>query len=320
MRTLVIAETDAGKLKKASREAVGAAHSLGGEVDAALLGKDLSSAAAVLGSLGVKRVYLAESDHLQVYGSVPYTSTITGRIVSQAQPDVILFSATSTGKDLAPRVAHRLGCGLLTDVTELTWKDGALEGVRPMYSGKLSETVRAEGKPQIASLRPNAFAPPAETGARAEVLTLEADPGDFATVVREVSKAAANKVPLNEAEVIVSGGRGLGGPEHFHLVEELAAVLGAAVGASRAVVDAGWRPHAEQVGQTGKTVTPKLYFAIAISGAIQHLAGMGRSRFIVAVNKDPDAPIFKVADYGIVGDAFQVVPKLIEEFRKLKAA
>lgn len=320
MRTLVIAETDSGKLKKASREAVGAALALGGEVDAALLGHGLADAAAALGKTGVKRIFLADSEHLKVYGSVPYTSTIAGRIVPQAEPDAILFIATSTGKDLAPRVAHRLGSGLLTDVTELNWKDGGLEGVRPMYSGKLTETVRADGKPQIASLRPNAFPPAPDSDARAEVIAVEADPGDFATVVREVSKAAADKVPLTEAEIIVSGGRGLGGPEHFHLVEELAAALGAAVGASRAVVDAGWRPHAEQVGQTGKTVTPKVYFAIAISGAIQHLAGMGRSRFIVAVNKDADAPIFKVADYGIVGDAFQVVPKLIEEFKKLKAA
>ena len=215
----------------------------------------------------------------------------------------------------------KLGVGLASDCTSLAWQDGALVATRPVYAGKAIQTVRLAGTPAMASLRPRAFsATERRPGAKASVepLAVTLDPARARVRVIELGAAEGGKVDLTEAEIIVSGGRGLRGPENFHLIEELAEALGGTVGASRAVVDAGWRPHGEQVGQTGKTVSPKLYVAIGISGAIQHLAGMSSARCVVAVNKDPEAPIFKIADYGIVGDAFEVVPALTEALRGLR--
>ena len=198
---------------------------------------------------------------------------------------------------------------------------GKLVAMRPVYAGKAMQKVGFTRAPALVSLRPKVFAPGAGNGGGAKVtpLAIAYDPAAARARLREVKATSAGKADLTEAEIIVSGGRGLRGPENFHLVESLATALGGTVGASRAVVDAGWRPHADQVGQTGKTVSPKLYVAVAISGAIQHLAGMSSSRCIVAINKDPDAPIFKVADYGIVGDAFEIVPALTEAVKKLNA-
>ena len=219
---------------------------------------------------------------------------------------------TAQGKDLAPRLAAKLGAGLASDCVALSIKDGSLVARRPMYAGKAYATVEWTGDPQIATLRANVFALGAKDAARqAEVKSATVDAAARARVV-ETKMGGAGKVELTEAQTIVSGGRGLKGPENFPLVEKLAEAFGAAVGASRAVVDAGWVDHHYQVGQTGKTVSPNLYIALGISGAIQHLAGMSSSKVIVAINKDADAPIFKVADYGIVGDVFEIAPKLTE--------
>jgi len=242
--------------------------------------------------------------------------------VEKVKPAALLFAASSMGRDLAPRVAARLGVGLAADCTALAVEEGRLVATRPVYAGKARQRVAFTGTPALVSLRPKIFSPaPPQNGGGATVTPLAADydAGAARARVREVKATSAGKVDLTEAEIIVSGGRGLKGPEHFDIIEALALTLGATVGASRAVVDAGWRPHGDQVGQTGKTVSPKLYVAVAISGAIQHLAGMSSSRCIVAINKDPEAPIFKVADYGVVGDAFEVVPALTEAIRKLNA-
>jgi len=221
---------------------------------------------------------------------------------------------------VAPRVAARVGAGLVSDVVKLEVKDGKLEARRPVYAGKALATVRWEGEPQMATLRPNVFALGTPEASRPfETVTGTADVSTRRARVQSVQAAGAGKVELTEAQIIVSGGRGLKGPENFHLVEELASALGAAVGASRAVVDAGWVDHQMQVGQTGKTVSPTLYVAAGISGAIQHLAGMSSSKVIVAINKDADAPIFKVADYGIVGDVFEVLPKLSAAAKELRS-
>ena len=232
----------------------------------------------------------------------------------------VLIPYTAMGKDVAPRVAARVGAGLVSDVVNLEVKDGKLEARRPVYAGKALATVRWEGEPQMATLRPNVFAlGTAEAARKYDTVTGTADVSTRRARVQSVQAAGAGKVELTEAQIIVSGGRGLKGPENFHLVEELANALGAAVGASRAVVDAGWVDHQMQVGQTGKTVSPTLYVAAGISGAIQHLAGMSSSKVIVAINKDADAPIFKVADYGIVGDVFEVLPKLSAAAKELRS-
>jgi len=226
-----------------------------------------------------------------------------------------------SGKDLAPAVAAATGSALLADVTDIALDGDAVRATKPVYAGKAVSTLRASTATVVATLRPNVFEPatPAE-GRKAEVEAIDAGvaPGSLRAVVKEVLAKASEKLDLTEADIIVSGGRGLKSPENWHLIEELADAAGGVVGASRAVVDAGWRPHDEQVGQTGKTVNPRLYIAVGISGAIQHLAGMRTSKCIVAINIDPEAPIFKVADYGIVGDALAVCPVLADELRKLR--
>ncbi len=241
--------------------------------------------------------------------------------IEKTQPSAVLFAASALGRDLAPRVAARCGVGLASDCTALTVDGGALVATRPVFAGKAIQKVGFARTPAMATLRPKVFAPGSGGGpATVEPLEFAYDAAASArAVVMEVAESSGGKVDLTESEIIVSGGRGLKGPENFPLVEQLADALGATVGTSRAVVDAGWRPHSDQVGQTGKTVSPKLYVAVGISGAIQHLAGMSSSRCIVAINKDPEAPIFKVADYGIVGDLFEVVPALTEAVKKLNA-
>jgi len=234
------------------------------------------------------------------------------------KPAAVLFAASAMGKDLAPRVAARLGVGLATDCVALSAEGARLTATRPVFAAKAVQTVRFPRSPALLTLRPKAFASVEGSGsATVTLLPVAVDAAAAKAKVTGVAAAGGGKVDLTEAEIIVSGGRGLKGPEHFAMIEDLAAALGGVVGASRAVVDAGWRPHGDQVGQTGKTVSPKLYVAVGISGAIQHLAGMTSSRCIVAINKDAEAPIFKVADYGIVGDAFEVVPALTEAVRKL---
>ena len=242
-------------------------------------------------------------------------------VVTDGGYGAVFFGATAQGKDLAPRVAALLDVPLAGDVTGISTDGGALSFTRPVYAGKAFATVACDAPVAAASLRPNVF-PPVERGGSAQVETLTVTPGDAVTSKVVEFEAAGGDLDVAEASVVVSGGRGMKGPENWHLLEAVRDAVGAdvaALGASRAVVDAGWRPHGEQVGQTGKTVSPKLYMAMAISGAIQHLAGMRTSQTIVAVNKDPDAPIFGVADYGIVGDVNEVLPRLAEEIRNLKA-
>ena len=291
MTTLAVLEQRDGTLRKVSYEVVTAAARLGSAVDAVVC-----SSAGPEGCASA----IAERAKSGGYGAV-------------------VFAATATGKDLAARVAAKLGVGVAMDVTELSVEGGTIVATRPVYAGKAMQKVRVLGKPAVISVRPSVFTPPPgaqASQAKPESLSV-ASPGRV--VVREIKAAPAGTLDVAEAQVIISGGRGLKEPANFKVLEDLARAFGgrAAVGASRAVVDMGWRPHADQVGQTGKTVSPSLYIAVGISGMIQHLAGMRTSKVIVAINKDKDAPIFKVADYGVVGDLFEIVPRLTEEIRKL---
>jgi electron transfer flavoprotein alpha subunit len=318
------AEAREGELRKVGFEAVTAARhvagELGGEVHAVLLGgAGIRERASELAKYGADRIFVAEDEALANYSAEGYRQVVAD-FIREHGCEVAIFPGSALGKDLAPRVAARLGAGYAADCTGLEVDGGEVVATRPRYAGKVFSRVRFAAKPAVVSVRPNVFTPTQRPAAgEVETLQVSLDAASFGAVVREVRAAAGEKLDVAEAPTIVSGGRGLRDPEQFKLLEELAEALGnAAVGASRAVVDAGWRPHAEQVGQTGKTVAPTLYFAIGISGAIQHLAGMRTSKYIVAINKDPEAPIFKVADYGIVGDLFEVVPRLTEELRKLR--
>ena len=319
---LAVVEQRDGALRRISEEVVSAAahlgEKLGSEVHALLAGPSgVASAAGTLGKNGTVKIFVLEHDALKQYNPDGLSKAIADH-VRQHNYDVVLFGGSSFGKDLAPRVAAKLDVPLASDATALDVEGSDVVVTRPVYAGRVIAKVVIEATPRIISVRPNMFRPQARNGAGAvEKLTVDALP-EARTTVREVKAAGDAKVDVAEAPIVVSGGRGLKGPENWHLLESLRDALGAscALGASRAVVDAGWRPHAEQVGQTGKTVAPQLYFAVGISGAMQHLAGMRSARTIVAINKDPEAPIFKIADYGIVGDATEVLPKLVEELKK----
>jgi electron transfer flavoprotein alpha subunit len=312
---LAFAELSGADLKKSAFELAGVgrklAEELSGPFAMAVVGADVQAAGEALGRRGPPRVYRVEDSALAHYSPEGF-STALAAVVDKADPALVLIAASALGKDLGPALAARLGAPVITDAIDLTVEDAKVKAVRPVYAGKVRVTVEPAALPAVVSIRPNVFEPAEERDARAEDVAVTVDlTGDrIRAVVTEVLAPEVRSVDLTEADIIVSGGRGMKGPENFHLVEDLAAALGGVVGASRAVVDAGWRPHSEQVGQTGKTVSPKLYVACGISGAIQHLAGMSSSKCIVAVNKDPDAPIFKVADYGIVGDVFEVLPAL----------
>lgn len=323
----VYAEVKDGKVKKVAYEMLGAAREMaqkkGEPVCAVMIGKDISSLAPELGAYGAEKVYVVEGDAFEKYTTGAYTKALC-ELIKQESPSIVLFGATINGKDLSARVAGRLGVGLATDCTEVGLDEqGNLKVKRPMYAGKVyAEVIFADKKPQMASVRPNALGvPEADPSKKAEVqkVDIPVSPEEMGYQVVGFEQVGGGKIDLTEAEIIVSGGRGMKGPENFKMLEELAELLGGAVGASRAAVDAGWRPQSDQVGQSGKVVSPNLYIACGISGAIQHLAGMGTSKIIVAINKDPEAPIFKKADYGIVDDLFKVVPALIEEVKKLKA-
>jgi electron transfer flavoprotein alpha subunit len=316
MTTIVVfVEQEHGKAVRASLECLGAARSSGASV-VAIVGRDgADAAAATLGRFGASRV-------VSLAGAAPYSADATARdvaaIVKELDAKAFLAAATATGKDVAPRVAALLDSTLLSDCTAFSARDGGFQASRPWLAGKVIATMTSTAPVFCATTRPNVFAI-SETNASAEVLKKNASTDGKASVA-SIAEKVGGKLDVKEAPVVISGGRGLKGPENFHLLEELASAFGnAATGASRAVVDAGWRPHSEQVGQTGKTVAPQLYIAVGISGAIQHLAGMRTSKVIVAINKDPDAPIFKIADYGIVGDAFEVVPALTKAVREVKA-
>jgi electron transfer flavoprotein alpha subunit len=310
---LTFAEARDGKLRRASLEAVSEARRLAdplsGTVRSVVIGSGVKALADELASYGADHVVVFDDLALAAYASEPYARALA-QAISEAKPSAVLLPFTAMGKDLAPRVAARVGAGLASDCVALSVKDGRLQAQRPMYAGKAYATVAWAAEPQMATLRPNVFPlGKPEAGRKAEVQIATVDASSRAKVVG-LAATAEGKVELTEAQVIVSGGRGLRGPENFHLVQSLGDAFGAAVGASRAVVDAGWVDHQMQVGQTGKTVSPTLYIACGISGAIQHLAGMKDSKVIVAINKDPEAPIFQVADYGLVGDLFQIVPEL----------
>ena len=312
---VVFAEHRDGKLRRASLEAVSEARRLAeplkASVQAVLVGSGVEGLAKELGAHGADTVHVFDQPDLAAYATEPYARALA-QVVAAEKPSVVLVPFTAMGRDLAPRVSARVGAGLVSDCVALAVKDGRLEARRPMYAGKAYATVRWEGEPQMATLRPNVFALVPADGARPPEVKKQTVATSARAKVTGVHATASGKLELTEAQIIVSGGRGLKGPENFHLVESLAAAMGAAVGASRAVVDAGWVDHQYQVGQTGKTVSPTLYVACGISGAIQHLAGMSSSKYIVAINKDADAPIFKVANYGVVGDLFEVLPKLTE--------
>ena len=320
---LVIAEQRDGVLKKVAFEMLGVgaelAAALGGTVEAALLGSGLGDLPNTLAQYGATKVYVADDEGLAAYSSEGYTDTLAA-FVGKVEPAIILIGATAMGMDLGPRLAARLGVGLASDCTALEIDGGRLLATRPIFAGKALAKVKLNGDPQMATVRPNVLAAPEpDAGATATVEPVAALTGNVRAMVVDIVGAGEGEIDVAEADIIVTGGRGVGGPEGFAPVRSLAKTLGAAVGASRAAVDAGWIEHAHQVGQTGKTVTPNLYIACGVSGAIQHLAGMKTSKVIVAVNKDPDAPIFNVANYGIVGDLFEVVPLLEKELQALLA-
>jgi electron transfer flavoprotein alpha subunit len=320
----VVEDDRQGRPKKVTAELIGEARrwagELGGAVEAVwLTDKAEPDGLQELASWGAERIWLGEDETLAPYRGQVWTRALAG-LVERESPRTIWGAVVSRHRELMARLAARLGVGLAADCVAFSLADGELVATRPVYAGKLLAKVRWKGAPWVATLRPNVFkAAEPDTDRSPAVERVTTESGSAATTFVERREEAQSGLPeLTEAEIVVSGGRGLKGPENFALLEDLAQVLGAAVGASRAAVDAGWRPHRFQVGQTGRTISPKLYIGCGISGAIQHLAGMRTSKVICAVNKDPEAPIFKIADFGLVGDLFEVVPLLKEEFKKLR--
>ena len=295
------------------------AEKMGHDLAGVFVGTGYERAKEKLAAYGLPKAYVAESDDFDTYLIQPAVDTVT-KLAQEHEPAAILFASVPDGKDLGSAVAAKLEAGILADVTDIEPDGDRLVCRMDVFGGATITRCRVEGSPQIVCVKPNAFVAEESTADLAEerVEAEISDDAKAARVVDRVTEEAGGRPSIEEAAIIVSGGRGLGGPEHFSLVEELADVLGAGVGASRAAVDAGWYPHQHQVGQTGKTVSPQLYMAVGISGAIQHRAGMQTSKTIVAINKDPEAPIFGLCDFGVVGDLFDVVPKLTEELKKRK--
>jgi len=317
---LVLGEVRDGSLRNVSFEAIGAAKVAadGGEVVGVLIGESVQALGAELIQYGADRVVVVEDAKLAQYTSDGFSQALLAVIESE-NPDGLIIGHTSLGKDLAPKVAGKLEAGLISDVTALEVAGGNTVFTRPIYSGKAFEKKIVTGGLVFATIRPNNIEPLQKDESRSgDVVTLSANITDLRTIIKDVVRKASEGVDLSEAKVIISGGRGVKSAEGFEPLKELAEVLGAAVGASRGACDADYCDYSLQIGQTGKVVTPDLYIACGISGAIQHLAGMSNSKVIVAINKDPEANIFNVADYGIVGDLFEVVPLLTEEFKKLK--
>ncbi|MDW7760812.1 MAG: electron transfer flavoprotein subunit alpha/FixB family protein [Acidobacteriota bacterium] len=320
----VFIEIRDGKIKKSSLETLAEARrradELGWPAAAVLAGSGVEKFAPELFPHGASKVYVIDDPSLEHYAPQACAAALA-EMTAMASPKAIFFAASALGRDLAPRLAARLGVGLASDCTGLSVRDGKLLYTRPVYAGKALLTLEANGSPAMATLRPNVFpllSEPAAAQGEIASVPVQIDPASVkARVIEKVSEDGA-EIDVSEADIIVAGGRGLKGPENFTLLKELAALLPkAAVGASRSAVDSGWIGHQHQVGQTGKTVSPNLYMAFGVSGAIQHLAGMSSSKYIVAVNKDPEAPIFRVADYGIVGDLFEVIPALKAALIKL---
>jgi len=317
----VVAELKDGAARKITLEMLAEARRLAdassGDVAVVALGALASGEAEKLASHGADRILQVEGEALAGYAAETYAAGVVAA-VERAKPDALWFGATAQGKDLAPRVAGRLRAGLASDCTGFELRGGDLLARRPIFAGKAFGTVAWSAKrPRLATIRPNTFAPlTPDPSRKAPVEKVDLPAVKARSRVVGFEKSEGEMLDLTEANIIVSGGRAMQGPENFEILRKLCKVLGATLGASRAAVDAGWIDHSHQVGQTGKVVNPTVYFAIGISGAIQHLAGMSSSRTIVAINKDKDAPIFKIASYGIVGDLYQVVPLLTEEFQK----
>ena len=320
---LVYMECRDGKVKKSSLETLSEAKRRGDEMGletaAVFVGHAVDPLAPEAFRYGASKVYILENALLNHYSPSGYTHALVA-LVEEIKPEIILFAATAMGRDLSPRLAAVLGVSLAADCIQTGSKDGKLEVKRPIFAGKAFADFSFKSSPQMASLRPNVFSLAEAAGGQGETIKKEVVvPEDrVKDKVDEILKAEGAELDVTEADIVVTGGRGMKGPENFDLLRELTSVLPhSALGASRSAVDAEWIDHQHQVGQTGKTVSPSLYMAFGVSGAIQHLAGMSSSKFIVAVNKDPDAPIFKVADFGIVGDLFQVIPPLKEELKKI---
>jgi len=321
---LVFCEQRDGQLKKVAFESLlvgfGLAKARSTQMAAVICGSGITGLSEQVTKFGVDQVLIADAPALGRYTPEGYAGVLA-ELAKKHDARVVVMSSTAMGRDLASSLAARLECALLQDCLEVsTDESGNCIALRPVYAGKALERVRVKADSQVViSVRPRAVAQQAETGSSGKVVSADVAAPQLRSEVAEIVKVVRETVELTEAEVIVSGGRGMKGPENFGILEELARVVGAAVGASRAAVDAGWRDHQDQVGQTGKVVAPTVYIACGISGAIQHLVGMSNSKCIVAINKDPEANIFKVADYGVVGDLFKVVPLLTEEFKRLKA-
>lgn len=320
-KILAILEQRDNKLKRSAFEVVSTAVKLAGDLklesEALVVGNDIENLSEV-GKYGITNIVHFRNSQLANYSTSAYTKIVSD-YAGAAGVSYLILAGTSLGKDLAPHISGKLNAGCLMDCISLDSSSGEVIATRPIYAGKALIDVKLKSAVKVLVLRPNVFKPEIrDENASVNVETKDVESPDLSTRVTEIKKSEG-KLDVAEADIIVSGGRGLKAPENFHLVEELADALGAAVGASRAVVDAGWRDHREQVGQTGKTVSPTLYVACGISGAIQHLAGMSSSKYIVAINKDKDAPIFSVADYGIAGDIFEILPALTEEIKKVKS-
>lgn len=321
------AESRNGELRKVALETVTAARQAadatgGGEVHAVLLGAPgIAARADALGRHGAEVVTVVEHPELARYSPEVFAATVAERLRG-GNYRAAFFAASAEGRDLAPRVAAKLGVSLASDVTGFELRDDVMIVRHPAYTGKVIATLRLIGTPAVVSLRPGSVTPSEQPrSGRVETAAPAMDPAAARVTVTELAARGSTKLDLGEASIIVSGGRGLRAAENFKLVEDLAAAFGnAAVGATRAVTDDGWRPATDQIGQTGRLVSPDLYIAVGISGAVQHLAGMRTAKTIVAINKDKDAPIFKIADYGIVGDLFEIVPRLTEEIRKARKA
>ena len=321
MSVLVLLE-QRGELKASALEAATAARKIaaasGKELNAVYIGQSLDDDVSQLKGFGIKTVYAYENDKLTHYSNDGYVPIVRD-LANELNADVIIGSASSLGKEYCASVAARLGIDLIQECIGLEWDNG-LVATKPVYAGKVVSKVRAGGERVMASLRPNVTAVEPEGDDTPTVEKRDMPQLDLRTVIKDVAQQAAGQVDLTEAKIIVSGGRGIAGPENWPVLQALCDVLGAALGASRQAVDSGWIHHSHQVGQTGKVVSPDLYIACGISGAIQHQAGMRTSKIIVAINKDPNAPIFKLCDYGIVGDLFEVVPLLTEECKRVLAA
>ncbi len=320
-KVLVLGESRDGQLRNVSFEAIAAGKKIagGGETVGVLIGESVSKFAEELIQYGADRVIVVEDAQLAQYTSDGYSQAFMA-VLDQEKPEGIVFGHTALGKDLSPKIAAKIGVGLVSDATSIEEEDGEVIFTRPIYSGKAFEKLTVKEGIVFATIRPNNIAPLEQDKARfGEVSSVTVPITNLRTIIKEVVRKASKGVDLSEAKVVIAGGRGVKSEEGFELLNELAEVLGGAVGASRGACDADYCDYSLQIGQTGKVVTPDLYIAAGISGAIQHLAGMSNSKVIVAINKDPEANIFKIADYGIVGDLFEVLPLLTEEFEKMRA-